>query len=142
MQAAQWRVASTRFSLLNRVRVTTVVLNWVEYVDKSLDEGRDGPAHMTELDRCDDPDALRKQRRLLAIQAGTAAMQVLLDSSLNADAKGRGIDACSTSTSRTTRATNAAWPTIAVTPRKTRMQTRAARARPLARDPAAARGRG
>ncbi len=71
----------------------TVVLNWVEYVDKSLDEGRDGPAHMTELDRCDDPDDLRKQRRLLAIQAGASALEVLLDSTLDREAKGRGIDA-------------------------------------------------
>ena len=61
----------------------TVVLNWVEYAENRLDEHIDGPEHMMELDRCDDPDALRTERRQLATHAATAALRVLLDPSLD-----------------------------------------------------------
>lgn len=70
----------------------TVVLNWVEYANKDLVESRDGPAHMTELDRCDDPDDLRKQKRLLAIDAGTQALSLLLSPGMDLDEKSAAID--------------------------------------------------
>ncbi len=70
----------------------TVVLNWIDYANKTLDESRDGPAHTQELDRCDDPDALRTQRRQLAVEAGTAALVLLLDSTHDRAKKERAID--------------------------------------------------
>ncbi|HEX7671891.1 MAG TPA: hypothetical protein VF395_19990, partial [Polyangiaceae bacterium] len=71
----------------------TVVLNWIEYAENNLHENVDGPAHLQELDRCDDPDALRTERRHLAIEAGTAALIGLLDPAADAAVKARGIDA-------------------------------------------------
>jgi hypothetical protein len=70
----------------------TVVLNWVDHAEKRLSEGRDGPAHMTELDRCDNPDALRAERRRLATEACTEAIAVLLDPTTDGSAKASGID--------------------------------------------------
>jgi opacity protein-like surface antigen len=70
----------------------TVVLNWIDYADNNLVESRDGPAHVSELDRCDDPDALRKERRLLAIEAGTAALTALLAPGAP-EAKAQAVDA-------------------------------------------------
>ncbi len=70
----------------------TVVLNWIDYANKTLDENRDGPAHTQELDRCDDPDKLRTERRKLAIEAGTAAVSLLLDATHDRAAKERAID--------------------------------------------------
>lgn len=71
----------------------TVVLNWVDYADNRLDETRDGPPHLTELDRCDDPDALRTERHRLAIEAGAAALGILLAPGVDRAAKGKNIDA-------------------------------------------------
>jgi hypothetical protein len=71
----------------------TVVLNWIDYADNNLVESRDGPAHSTELDRCDDPDDLRKERRLLAIEAGTAALSALLAPGMDRTQKASAIDA-------------------------------------------------
>jgi hypothetical protein len=79
-------------NVANRHEVT-VVLNWIEYAENRLDEEIDGPEHMTELDRCDDPDALRTERRQLATQAAAAALRVLLDPSLDRAAKGAAIAA-------------------------------------------------
>ncbi len=71
----------------------TVVLNWIDYANKTLEEDRDGPEHRQELDRCDDPDALRTERRQLAIDAGTAAILLLLDTTTRDRAgKARAID--------------------------------------------------
>jgi hypothetical protein len=71
----------------------TVVLNWVDYAEKRLSEARDGPAHMQELDRCDNPDDLRAERRRSAVDACATAIEVLLDPTTDADAKAIGIDA-------------------------------------------------
>jgi hypothetical protein len=57
----------------------TVVLNWVDQANGTLVEATDGPAHENELDRCDDPDDLRHQRRLLATAAATAILRATLD---------------------------------------------------------------
>jgi hypothetical protein len=57
----------------------TVVLNWIDQVNGTLVESRDGPGHATELDRCDDPDALRKTRHELATEAATAMLRATLD---------------------------------------------------------------
>lgn len=65
----------------------TVVLNWTDYADNSIDEAVTGPAHQSEMDRCDDPDALRSARRGLATEAATAAMNVALDPSLSREQK-------------------------------------------------------
>lgn len=56
----------------------TVVLNWVDYTNGTLDEAVDGPAHASELDVCDDPDELRTQRRAWAQQASREALLALL----------------------------------------------------------------
>ncbi len=57
----------------------TVVLNWIDQVGGGLVESRDGPAHAKELDRCDDPDALRTTRRKLATLAAVGVMRATLD---------------------------------------------------------------
>jgi hypothetical protein len=38
----------------------SVALNYIDEVKGTLVESRDGPAHATALDRCDDPDTLSK----------------------------------------------------------------------------------
>jgi MYXO-CTERM domain-containing protein len=65
----------------------TVVLNWIDKVDGTLVESRDGPAHAKELDRCDDPDALRTTRHKLATLAATGALRATLDPTLTPDQK-------------------------------------------------------
>jgi hypothetical protein len=69
-----------------------VVLNFTEYTQDTLKESVDGPPHASELDQCDDADELRKERRLLATEASSAALLALLDPSLERPAKERAID--------------------------------------------------
>lgn len=69
-----------------------VVLNFVEYSEGRLDELRDGPAHASEMDVCDDPDELRTARHQLAVEAATGALTALLDPTLKRAAKERAID--------------------------------------------------
>jgi hypothetical protein len=57
----------------------TTVLDWVDEANGDLVEATDGPAHETELDRCDDPDPLRLRRRQLATEAATAVLRETLD---------------------------------------------------------------
>jgi hypothetical protein len=57
----------------------TVILNFSEYAENTLDEAVDGPPHLSDLDRCDDADELRTERHQLAIQASTEALRALLD---------------------------------------------------------------
>src|SRR3954469_11055874 len=57
----------------------TVVLDWVDSVNGGLKESEDGPAHATSLDACDDPDDLRKTRRVLATEASTALLVATMD---------------------------------------------------------------
>jgi hypothetical protein len=69
-----------------------VILNFAEYAENKLDEAVDGPPHLADLDRCDDPDDLRAQRHELAIEASAAALSTLLDSP-SPEAKLQSIDA-------------------------------------------------
>ncbi len=71
----------------------TVVLNWVEYVDGTLNEAVDGPPHAAELDVCDDPDELRTERRMLAQEASGVALLAMLDPALSRSDKEEAIDA-------------------------------------------------
>jgi hypothetical protein len=57
----------------------TVVLNWIDQVNGTLLESRDGPAHCLALDHCDDADSLRTKRHVLAVAAATAILQATLD---------------------------------------------------------------
>ena len=71
----------------------TVVLNWVDYTNGTLDEAVDGPAHASELDVCDDPDDLRTERRMLAQEASGVALLALLDPALSRSEKEDALDA-------------------------------------------------
>jgi hypothetical protein len=57
----------------------TVVLNWIDQVNGTLVESRDGPAHCLALDHCDDADTLRTTRHALAVEAVTAILHATLD---------------------------------------------------------------
>jgi MYXO-CTERM domain-containing protein len=70
----------------------TVVLNWLDQVNGTLVESRDGPGHSTVLDRCDDADALRKTRHGLAIDAATALLRATLDPQKTPDQKMAAVD--------------------------------------------------
>lgn len=69
-----------------------VVLNFSEYTQDTLEQSVDGPAHASELDQCDDADALRTERRQLATEASSVALLALLDPSLDRPAKERAVD--------------------------------------------------
>jgi MYXO-CTERM domain-containing protein len=71
----------------------TVVLNWIDKANATLVESRDGPAHASDLDRCDDPDSLRKTRRALAIEAASGVLRATLDSQKTPDQKMAAVDA-------------------------------------------------
>ena len=71
----------------------TVVLNWVDYTNNTLDEAVDGPPHASELDVCDDPDEIRTERRQLAQEASGVALMAVLDPALSRSAKEEAIDA-------------------------------------------------
>lgn len=71
----------------------TVVLNWIEYAEGAIEEASDGPPHSKELDRCDDPDELRRRRRALAVESATAALQALLDPQTDTAGKASAVDA-------------------------------------------------
>jgi len=57
----------------------TVALNWVDKANGTHDESRDGPAHASKLDACDDPDELRARNRRLATEASAALLRATLD---------------------------------------------------------------
>jgi hypothetical protein len=57
----------------------TVVLNWVDYTNDTLDEAVDGPPHASELDVCDDPDEIRTERRQFAQDASSEALRAVLE---------------------------------------------------------------
>jgi len=65
----------------------TVVMDWVDEANGNLVEATNGPPHSSEMDRCDDPDDLRLQKRQLAIEAATAVLRATLDPSQNKDQK-------------------------------------------------------
>ena len=70
----------------------TVVLNWLDHANERLVESRDGPAHLDELDRCDDPDPLRQRRRELATEAATEILRTTLDPAQSNDQKLGAVD--------------------------------------------------
>ncbi len=71
----------------------TVVLDWLDLVNGTLVESRDGPGHATALDRCDDADAIRTTRHQLAIDASAAILRGTLDPSKTAAEKLAAVDA-------------------------------------------------
>lgn len=71
----------------------TVVLNWIDKVNATLVESRDGPAHASELDRCDDPDPLRTTRRALAIEGASGVLRGTLDPGKTSAQKMAAVDA-------------------------------------------------
>jgi hypothetical protein len=71
----------------------TVALNWIDASTRTLVESRDGPGHASEMDACDDADALRTGRRLLAIEAATALLRETLDTTRSKDQKMNATDA-------------------------------------------------
>ena len=76
----------------DRMRVT-VVLNWIDQAEDRLEESRDGPPHASELDRCDDPDEIRRTNRELATRASVELFRVALDTTLSREQKEQAIDA-------------------------------------------------
>ena len=70
----------------------TAVLNWIDEADGTLDEARDGPAHATKMDACDDLDALRATRRQLATAASVALLRTTLDPQMTRDEKLAAVD--------------------------------------------------
>ncbi len=83
---------SHTFRSVDDPRRVTVVLNFAEFAENELVESRDGPAHRVDLDRCDDADELRAERRKLAIEATTVALTALLDPALDRMQKEAAID--------------------------------------------------
>lgn len=71
----------------------TVVLNYLEVVAEEHEPTRDGPAHSSELDRCDGDDPLRLRNREMATAASTELLRITLDPALNVDAKMVAVDA-------------------------------------------------
>jgi hypothetical protein len=65
----------------------TVVMDWVDEANGNLVEKTNGPPHSSEMDRCDDPDPLRLQRRQLATEAAAAVLHATLDPSQTNDQK-------------------------------------------------------
>lgn len=55
-----------------------VSLNWVDVVDGTHLESRDGPPHSTALDECDDADDFRRLRRERATDAATEMLRATL----------------------------------------------------------------
>jgi hypothetical protein len=70
----------------------TVVLNWIDKVDGTLVESRDGPPHVSDLDRCDDADPLRTTRHELAIQAVMGVLVGTLGPDKTADQRMTAVD--------------------------------------------------
>jgi hypothetical protein len=71
----------------------TAVLDWVEQANGQWDEATDGPPHATDLDRCDDADALRQRLRELATEAATAVLRATLDPTQTNDQKAAAVEA-------------------------------------------------
>ena len=80
------------FRTADASRVTTV-LNWVDFAEERLDESRDGPAHVSALDACENLDAMRTLRLQLAQQASIDLLHAVLDPGRSLDQKAADIDA-------------------------------------------------
>lgn len=68
------------------------VLNWVEHVAHELDEGRDGPPHLSPLDRCDNRDEIRTKRRQWATVSSTELLRAVLNPALDREGKIAEVD--------------------------------------------------
>lgn len=75
----------------DRTKVT-VVLDYVEVVAGSHLEERDGPAHSSELDRCDVDDPMRLRNVALAEEATTALIEASLDPAKSKEQKLADVD--------------------------------------------------
>jgi hypothetical protein len=75
----------------DRLRVT-VVLNWIDETENRLVESRDGPPHAAELDRCDDPDEIRRLNRELATRASIELFRAALEPTHSREQKEQAID--------------------------------------------------
>ena len=71
----------------------TAVLNYLEVVEREHEPARDGPAHSSELDRCDGDAPLRARNRGLATFVTTELLHITLDTSLGTGAKMLAVDA-------------------------------------------------
>ena len=71
----------------------TVAMNWIDEANRDLVESRDGPAHASEMDACNDPDPLRTTKRQLATEATAALLRATLDPSMPKEQKMTAIDA-------------------------------------------------
>lgn len=71
----------------------TVVLNYVDVVEKTHDTQRDGPPHSRELDRCDVDDAMRVRNVTLAVQASFDLLVVTLAEGKTVEEKMMEVDA-------------------------------------------------
>jgi hypothetical protein len=80
------------YRTLDGTRIT-VALTWYAVVNGDHDEARDGPAHAGALDRCDDADQLRTQRRILATLATADFLRATLDPTKNHAQKVAAVDA-------------------------------------------------
>jgi hypothetical protein len=65
----------------------TATLDWLHTASGTLDEATQGPPHLAELDRCDDPDAERAHRRALATSAAEALLRLALAADLTPEQK-------------------------------------------------------
>ena len=70
----------------------TVDLNWVDYVDGTLDVSRDGPPHLLPLDECNAGDGLRDRNKALAIEASGDLLLAVLDPTTTSAEKATAID--------------------------------------------------
>jgi hypothetical protein len=61
----------------------TVVLNWIDEVNGTYDEPRDGPPHRAEMDRCWEADLTIQRNYDLSTQAATDLLRVALDPALS-----------------------------------------------------------
>jgi len=65
----------------------TVVLNWIDLINGTHDEARDGPPHRAELDRCWENDPTIHRNYDIATRAATELLHVALDPTLGRDQK-------------------------------------------------------
>lgn len=83
---------SHTFRSPDRMRVRSA-MNWIEYVDKTEVEARDGPVHRGGMDECDGVDELRALNLTVATKASTALLFATLDPSLSRAGKLAAVEA-------------------------------------------------
>ena len=71
----------------------TVSLNWIDLVNKVEVESRDGPAHKTDLDKCNAGDALRNRNKELATMASVNLLAAMLEPGVSRAEKSARVDA-------------------------------------------------